>query len=263
MKILHQENSKIHIQNRSTLDFPQHLHDVLELVFLRQGTATAICGSRRYGLAAGDVFVSFPNQVHGYEDSRQVMCDVVIIPTSFLNPWRSQLLQKLPAEPVLKCGSWEHTGIPALLDMLRPEEKTLSGPIKQGYSLVITGKLLPLLCLSERDADAGNTLQVLMEYLGEHYREPVSRSDLARAVGYNESYISHVFSQQLGTTLKSYITSLRLRDARELVADTDMTVSQISLLLGFGSIRSFNRAFAREFGCNPTDYRFHSNLIDK
>lgn len=255
MKLLHQDNTNIQFNDRDTLDFPRHIHDVLEIVFLRSGSATALCGSSSYQLKGGDVFVSFPNQTHGYGESRDVFCDVVIIPTVCLSHWRNQLSLKLPETPVLTCGSWEHTGIPEILDLIRPERKQLPEPVKQGYAMVIAGKLLPLLRLQDRQTAEGDALRQLLEYLGEHYREPLSRREISAAVGYNESYVSHVFTGQLGTTLKNYITSLRLRDARELLTETDLTVSQISLLLGFGSIRSFNRAFAQEVGCSPSVYR--------
>lgn len=263
MKLLHQNTQSIQFQFRNTLDFPQHLHDVLEIVFLRRGTATAIYGNRRYSLRAGDVFVSFPNCAHGYEESREVACDVVILPVTELSTWRSQLAQKRPVFPVLSQGSWEHTGLMQIMDMIRSEKRTLTDPVKQGYALVLAGKLLPLMELEDRGTGTGDALQRLLEYLAEHYREPLSRREIAQAVGYNESYISHVLTEQFGVSLKTYLTTLRLQDAPELLTDTDMSVSQISLHLGFGSIRSFNRAFAREFSCNPTTYRFQRNLIDK
>lgn len=255
MKLIHQNNPHIQLQSRNTLDFPQHIHEVLELVFLHRGSATAICGSRRYRLAAGDVFISFPNQPHGYEESREVTCDVFIVPVAYLPHWRSQLTGCLPENPVLQRGSWEKTGIGQLLALMRPERQQLTDAVKQGYAMVIAGKLMPLLHLTPREAGADNTLQRLLEYLSEHYREPLTRKDLAQSAGYNESYISHIFAAQLGTTLTDYLTSLRLRDARELLAETDLTVSRISLMLGFGSIRSFNRAFAAHTGCSPTAYR--------
>lgn len=253
--LLHQDNPFIQFQERSTLDFPMHLHDVLEVVFLHRGSSTVICGNRRYDLGPGDVFVSFPNQPHGYENSREVLSDVLIVPAAFLTPWRSQISQQIPAHPVLPAQSWEDTGIPSLLDMIRPERKLLTQPILQGYAMVIVGKLLPLLRLMPQPDQGGDTLHRLLRYVNQHYREPLTRSEIARAVGYNESYISHLFAQGLGTTLKDYITSLRLKDARQLLTQTDMTVSQISLLLGFGSIRSFNRAFAQEFHRSPSAYR--------
>ena len=256
MKLLHQDTPHIRFQSRQNLDFPQHLHNVLELVFVRSGTVTAVAGSQRYGLTAGDVFVSFPNQPHGYEGSREVTGDLLILPAHYLSPWW-QCANSEPVSPVLKKGSWEHTDIDKIWALVLPERKQVSQAVLQGYALVIAGKLLPLIPLQGRNDDRQDALGAVIRYIGAHYREPLSRSELALAVGYNESYISHLFAQQLQTTFVDYITALRLKDARDLLQNPDITVSQISLTLGFGSIRSFNRAFYREFGVNPTTYRAH------
>ena len=256
LKVLHQENSNIQFHVRSTLDFPVHLHDVLELVFLREGTVKATSGGKSYTLGPGDIFVSFPNQPHGYTDSRGVAGDVLIIPTNpCLSPWRSMMAQKIPAHPVVKKGTFEHTRIQDLLEMLRPERRTISAPVLQGYAMVIVGKILPCLTLVAQPDSGSDTLHRLLGYINVHYREPLTRKDIACAVGYNESYISHVFADNLNTTFKDYITSLRLDEAKTLLTDTDMTVSQISLVLGFGSIRSFNRIFLKQLHMSPLQYR--------
>ena len=117
--MLHQENPFIQFRSRSTLDFPTHLHDVLELVFLHRGSCEVICANRRYALGPGELFVSFPNQPHGYENSRDVQSDVLIVPATFLTPWRNQISQLIPAHPVMSPDDWQDTDIPALLDMIR------------------------------------------------------------------------------------------------------------------------------------------------
>lgn len=254
MKLLHQDDLRIQFQSRRNLDFPQHLHNVLELVFLRAGTVTAVSGNRRYALTAGDVFAVFPNQPHGYEQSRNVLGDVMILPANYLSSWW-QGANSEPVTPVLKKGTWEHTGINAIWELVLPERKSVPASVLQGYALVIAGKLLPLIPVRSRNANRDDALGAVIRYINAHYREPLSRNDLSRAVGYNESYISHLFTDQLQTTFVDYITALRLKDARELLLSPDITVSQVSLMLGFGSIRSFNRAFFREFGTNPTTYR--------
>ena len=261
LKLLHQKNPDIQFHARTTLDFALHLHDVLELVFVHAGTATAICSGKRYDLQPGDVFVSFPNQPHGYENSRETDCDVLIMPTNpYLAPWRGLMSQKIPETPVLCRDRWQHTGVKTLLEMVRLERKPISLPVLQGYAMVIVGKMLPCLTLIPQPDGGSDTLHRLLLYINEHYREPLSRSDIARAVGYNESYISHIFAENLNTNLTDYITSLRLRDAKLLLTETDMTVSQICLTLGFGSIRSFNRSFARAFSMSPTEYRKQAGI---
>lgn len=254
MRLIHQENPNIQFQSRQNLDFPQHIHDVLELVFVRTGTVTAVTGSLRYGLTAGDLFVSFPNQPHGYEKSREVLADVLILPSRFLAPWW-QGSNSEPVTPVLKKESWEHTEVDKIWALVLPELEQASEVVLQGYALLIAGKILPLLPLKSRGDSRQDALGAVIRYIGAHYREPLSRKELAQAVGYNESYISHLFSLQLQTTFVDYITALRLRDARELLLNPDISVSQVSLTLGFGSIRSFNRAFFQEFGINPRTFR--------
>ena len=256
MRLIRQQNPNIIFHKRSTLDFPLHLHNVLEIVFLRQGSATAVCGGNRYELTPGDVFVAFPNQPHGYENSRDVESDVLIIPLQpFLSPWRSMLTQKIPASPVLPCGQWEDTGIPALLDLLRPEYKAVSQPVLQGYAMIVAGKLLPLLKLTDQSAEGGDMLRALLLYISEHYHEPITRKDIAQGMGYNESYLSHVFSENLQATMMDYVNSLRLKDAKMLLMETDLPVSDICLQLGFGSLRTFNRLFTKAENMSPREYR--------
>ncbi len=256
MPLFRQQDPNIRFQKRTSLDFPVHIHDVLEVVFLREGSATAICGNNRYPLKPGDVFIAFPNQPHGYESSQNIESDVLIVPLQpFLAPWRSVLTQKLPDAPVLSQTQWESTNLAPLLDILRPECKCIPQPVLQGYAMVIAGKLLPLLKLTEQTPEGGDVLHALLLYIGEHYHEPITRKDIAEGVGYNESYISHVFSHNFSVTLMDYINSLRLEDAKTLLSDTDLPISDICLQLGFGSLRSFNRLFFQKEGCSPTAYR--------
>lgn len=256
MRLLHQENNNIRLFVPKTLDFPLHLHNVVEIAFVTGGSATAICGTQRFSLEAGDLFISFPNQEHGYENTQNIAGYVMIVPVQpYLSAFHSVFEQNIPLSPVLKKGTWEHTGILHLLNMAFPEWHSASKAVKQGYGMLVVGKLLPLLTLTKLPAGQAAAMQELLLYINHHYTEPLSRQEIARAVGYNESYISHIFADQLNTTLTDYITSLRVNDAKQLLTETDMTVSQMAAHLGFGCIRSFNRAFIKETGMTPTAYR--------
>lgn len=256
MKLLHQENNNIRLFIPKTLDFPLHLHNVVELVFVTGGSAEAICANQRVLLEPGDVFVAFPNQEHGYEHTRAVTGFVMIVPAQpYLAAFHSLFEQKIPLSPVLKKGTWEHTGVLQLVQMAFSEWHSASKAVLQGYSMLIVGKLLPLLTLTAQPNRQAAALQALLLYINQHYTEPLSRQEIAQAVGYNESYISHIFADQLNTTLTRYVTSLRINEAKQLLTETDMTVSQMAAHLGFGCIRSFNRAFIKETGKTPTDYR--------
>lgn len=256
MKLLHQGNHHFRFFQSTDLDYPLHLHNALEIVFLTGGSAHFLYGSRRIRLTAGDVFVCFPNQVHGYENSHDVQSYVMIIPMNhYLSAFQGIFGQKLPADPILPKGTWEHTAIPQLLPIAYEEREQISKQVMQGYLLLIVGKLLPLLTLHDAPAGSADVLQSVLLYLNDHYTQPISRKEIARAVGCNESYISHCFSVTLRTTLSEYIVSLRISDAQNALTNTALPVSQIAFSLGFGSLRSFNRVFRQYTGMTPTAYR--------
>lgn len=256
MKPLHLEKKQITIFRRyDNLDFVPHLHNAIEIVLLLSGRSTALCDGRYYPIHPGDLFIAFPWQVHGYEGSRNCEAIVLEIPSSAQPAaFRDVLSQSIPSTPLLHRETWEHTNINTLIQM-GFEEKSRTEPVMLGYVHLILGKLLPLLVTKERPTGSANALQNILEYLNDHYTEPLTRTDLSIAVGYSESYLSHLFTDMLHTTLSDYILSLRLDDARRLLRESSVPISRIAGSLGFGTIRSFNRAFQKKMAMTPSAYR--------
>lgn len=254
MKLLYQDNHGFRFaKDHRKLDFQPHLHGAVEVYYFLEGESLIQCGTEKYRLGAGDLFIAFPNQVHGYEKSKNVYGYIMILQVkTWLKPYYKLLTEKLPVVPYLKKGSFEHTGIPELLEMAWQDHKTVSKDVLQGYFAVIFGKLLSLLQMQEARND---TMRDILMYIHDHYKEPISRKDIAHAAGYTESHISHLFSATMRTSLPDYINALRVEDAKDLLTGTNMTVSQIAESLGFGSIRNFGRAFQKYTATTPKDYR--------
>ena len=256
MKLLHQGQQRLRLTLSGNLDYPPHLHNALELVLITKGKAKAIRDGGEVCLDKGDLFLAFPGQIHGYRDSQNVTAYVLIVPTvPFLEPFRAVLEHQKPIDPVISVKNWQDTSIDTLLQMALYDKDHPDKKVMQGYIMAIVGKLLPLLSLRERSAGDTDSLRELLLYINDHFREPISRRDIAEAVGYNESYISHMFADTLHTTLTEYLNGLRLEEATRLLRDTDRTVSQIATQVGFGSLRSFNRVFLEQIGTTPREYR--------
>ena len=253
MKPIYQDNHRFRFyKGFKPVDFPPHLHGAVEVFYFLEGESRAQCGTQKYRLVAGDLFIAFPNQIHGYEESRNAyVFNMIIYPKPWLMPYYNLLTEKLPVLPSLKKGSFEHTGLPRLFELAWQDQDTVSKEIMQGYLTVIFGKLLALLELQDAKND---TARDILMYIHEHYQEPITRRDISRALGYTESYISHLFSDTMKTSLPDYINALRIEDAKELLIGTDMSVSQITGNLGFGSVRNFSRAFRKHTSTTPKDY---------
>ncbi len=80
-------------------------------------------------------------------------------------------------------------------------------------------------------------------------------SDVAKAVGYSPSHLSYLFSTYVGRSLADHIRELRLTAARDLLENTDLTISEIARSVGYADPAHFTRAFARANDLSPKGYR--------
>lgn len=258
MRLVYQDQEQFVFSDRrrKSLDYPLHLHGAVEMVFLTQGSCRVTNDGESIFLEAGDVFVSFPNQVHSYAQSRDTEGYLLILP---LKPWLQSYYQSLthyvPVSSHLQKGQWEHNGLPQIIEQACRDKHTAPDPVMQGYFQVIVGKLLEMLQLKERSARSDEGVWSVLSYIHGHYQEPLTRRSIALALGYNESYISHFFSENVKMSLGSYIQSLRVEDALHLLERTELPIAWIATQTGFGSIRSFNRAFREIIGQSPREYR--------
>ena len=94
-----------------------------------------------------------------------------------------------------------------------------------------------------------------MYYLEQNYAENVKLSDAAKQIGFSEGHFSRLFSSQVGTSFSNYLINIRLRHAKELLINTDCSVSEIALRTGFGSGDYLSASFSKYEGLTPTSFR--------
>lgn len=86
-------------------------------------------------------------------------------------------------------------------------------------------------------------------------RPSMTIAEWARAVGFSPAQFRRLFQQAMGLSPQQYLTQLRLREARRLLGDSEMSVQQLARHLGFGSQEHFIRIFRRETGQTPGKFR--------
>jgi len=85
--------------------------------------------------------------------------------------------------------------------------------------------------------------------------EALSVEELAERLGVSDRHVRRIFEAQFGVSPLQYLQTRRLLTAKQLLADTDMPVTQVALASGFASVRRFNAAFAQHYRLNPTQLR--------
>ncbi len=97
-------------------------------------------------------------------------------------------------------------------------------------------------------------VQRMQDYIEAHVFETITPADLARASLYSPWYSYRLFSQYLDTTPAEYIRRLRLSKSALMLQDESVKIADIAFLVGYNSVDGYQRAFLREFGCNPKEY---------
>lgn len=92
------------------------------------------------------------------------------------------------------------------------------------------------------------------------YIDPrLNRTSLAALVNSNETYVRQSIQKNTGLTVNDYLKKLRLRHARELLANNQHTVEAVALDSGFGSRNTFHKVFREEYGLTPDEFRRFSS----
>lgn len=97
-------------------------------------------------------------------------------------------------------------------------------------------------------------VQRMQDYIAEHIAEQITLADLAGVSLFSPWYSYRLFRQWTELTPADYIRRLRLSASALKLRDEGRRVIDVAFALGFGSVDGYQRAFLREFGCNPREY---------
>ncbi len=95
----------------------------------------------------------------------------------------------------------------------------------------------------------------VMAFIHERYTEPISRQDMAAYAGVSARHLTRCFCQETGVSPITYLQRYRVKQAKRLLQDRTMSVTQVALAVGFSDGSYFARAFRREVGISPSVYQ--------
>lgn len=95
----------------------------------------------------------------------------------------------------------------------------------------------------------------VVDFLQENVRESISIDDICKKLNYARSYLFKHFKAVTGETIMSYFLSLKIKEAKRMLLETDMSVTEIANELSFDTPNYFSKAFKRISGYTPLEYR--------
>lgn len=117
--------------------------------------------------------------------------------------------------------------------------------------------IMPLLRVfgERRDSQYHNLSEQIMDMIRSHYEAELTLEDCAAKLHYNANYLSSVFKNETGRTFTEYLSHYRLQMAKRWLTETDMTVKEIADRLKYYNSNNFIRAFRKQEGVTPGQYR--------
>ena len=94
----------------------------------------------------------------------------------------------------------------------------------------------------------------ILHYLETHYSEPVRLSEIAEREGLTQTYLSHLFREQLHIPFQDYLARLRLEAAMLLLRQSDTTLTDAAYACGFSDPKYLNRSFQKNLGMSPRQW---------
>lgn len=100
-------------------------------------------------------------------------------------------------------------------------------------------------------------VQEMQNYISKHLKENITLADLSKVSLFSPWHSYRLFKEYTGFTPAEYIRRLKLSCSALQLRDEKITITQIAFEMGFQSVEGYQRAFKREFGCNPNEYARH------
>lgn len=236
-----------------------HFHEEIEILYFKKGRGRVISNMQEYEVSAGDIVFSNGNELHaGCFHGRDTVCYCIQVKTDFFH-------NLVGCEYVIYENIIRSEFAASLLEKLISEEK------KGGFRSALQVKKTLyefFLYISENFTRSVfsdeeykkrfkrlDTFNSVIEYLDGHYYENISVDSIASRFFMSSSYFSHLFKKRANKSLVEYLNETRLRHAKALLENEELSVGEIALRVGFNDINYFSRIFKREVGVTPTEYR--------
>lgn len=254
---------------------PWHWHADLEILVVVEGTAVAAAGPRRFTVERGQGFFVNSGVLHAAWAQEGAVCRIHsavfhprLVGGGLDSVFWSKYLQPLLEEKGLECvcldGSedWHSHAVRAVGEAW--ESCAREPPGYEFQAREALSRLIFLLCRNqtpalvprpERALREEQRVKRMLEHIHRHYASELTAASIAKAASISESECLRCFRRVIGLPPTQYIAQYRVRRAAELLAASDLPVSEVGARCGFQDASYFAKTFRAQKGCTPTAFR--------
>lgn len=115
---------------------------------------------------------------------------------------------------------------------------------------------LGLCKLFTSESDDSNLAATIEKYITKNYKDPsLGLNKISDEFQISESYFSHMFKEKTGVNFSTYLENIRMNEAARLIRETDISLNELYIAVGYNNSNTFRRAFKKVFGVTPSSMR--------
>ena len=254
---------------------PVHWHDEVEIIYVKKGFITVYIGDETFSAKAGDLFFVNSGELHFMgSDDMGVEYYTLLFPWTFLSfqvedTLENEFFLPLRQKKLLLPSKVEAFDTQKYMADLIAEIIEINEEKKLGYQLRTRIFLLELIerFLQEDSLQQANITgttgmqRELLAYIQEHYTEKITLFMLAQEFHLSEKYISWYFKEHFHISFMQYVSHLRMTRAKNLLFNTEQSITEIAYSCGYPSVNYFIRSFKEIHSITPLQYRKQSKVL--
>ena len=236
---------------------PFHWHSSIEVVCVLHGQLTFSINGQHFKIRDNQFIIVPSGLVHDVSNTPNTAF-VLQIPLPALKPYVMH-----PERTYFVNGRTDNPAYQQVIKLiLRFGQLQATNPAGYRFdSQIVFVQLLKIfftqLSDSKKQIVNDSSIKRIIIYINEHYREKLQAAQLARYFGYNPSYLSRLFKQQMGIDLTNYIYTVRLNQLHNDLLNSNDDISTLFQKNGLSNPRTTRQIFKKMFGCLPSDLRQH------
>lgn len=256
MLLYEKKTADLVMNTMRSYDFVPHVHHHIEIVICTEGKVGVSCREKEAVLLPGDMMIAFSHDIHAYHNAGEGRGVMIIVRPDMLGSLAARLDGKRRGNFLFGRGEALAGYALAMLEEYRTDA---SADVLLGWLYLILGTALKHLPPAEQQpAGRSETFTRVLDYVSEHYTEPLSLKKLARHFGLDSCTLSRLFAAKISCGYLDYIHELRVEHAKNLLRSTDLPVGDICGRCGFSDQRSFYRVFREFTKTSPRQYRLQN-----
>ena len=244
-----------------------HMHaNWFELTVVLDGKGNIYANQSHAAVTAGDVFLSYPNEIHKIESDSEKPLKYSFLSFCLENSTYLQQFETI-AQKYYECNRriFRNPSIAPLIESIIAE---MTSPQFECETVVFSAlqQILVYTCRAflrkEENTPPRKTVEKhdvlcykIMRYIDYNLYSIFDASEIAEYLHYNYAYLAKIFKETTNLTITQYLTQRKLERAKVLIAENLLPLNKIAELLNYASIYSFSKSFKLHYGLSPSEYK--------